>query len=258
GYLHAKGEYLCFTDADTLAGRALLQNCVNFALQEKTDLLSFSPMQTLISAQEKLTLAGVFLSIAGAFNINSVNNPTHQRAIANGQFLMFKRTSYEQIGTHEIIQNEINDDITFAKIIKHNGFRLFLSIGTKEQFSARMYHSAASAWRGFSKNLSDIVHVHSIMGLIQQTLFIGILSVGAYGVPLILVFGDVSNYNTIVLSIGVLSFWLIIFSSALQLRLSIFYAFWIPLSFWFYLLLLYNSYKLKFIKGSREWKGRYY
>lgn len=258
GYLHAKGEYLCFTDADTLAGKTLLQNCVNFALHEKTDLLSFSPMQSVVSTQEKLTLPGVFLCIAGAFNINTVNDPHSQRAIANGQFLMFKRTGYEAIGTHKVLQNEINDDITFAKIIKDHGFRLFLSIGTKEQFSARMYHSAASAWRGFSKNLSDIVDVHSMRGLVQQTIFVGVLSVGAYAVPLGLFFSNLSTYNTIVLSIATLSFWSIIFSAAVQLRLRIFHALLIPISFWFYLLLLYKSYKLKFIKGSREWKGRYY
>jgi glycosyltransferase involved in cell wall biosynthesis len=258
GYLEAKGEYLCFIDADTEAGKELLQNCVNFALYEKTDLLSFSPMQKIISAQEKLTLPAVFLCIAGAFNINDVNNPHHRRAIANGQFLMFKRSGYEAIGTHKVIQNEINDDITFAKIIKENGFRLFLSIGTKEQFSARMYHGIASVWKGFSKNLSDIVNINSMTGLIQQTIFVGTLSIGAYAMPLSLLFSDLSGVNTIFLTIGTLSFWSIIFFSALQLRLSIFYMVLIPISFWFYLILLYKSYQLKFIKNSREWKGRYY
>ena len=163
GYLNINrdSEYLCFIDADTYANsNKVLEDTMNFSLNKNLDLLSFSPMQSLISIEEKLFLPAIFLGIAGNININFINNQNKKEVVANGQFMLFKREIYEKIGTHETIKNIINEDITFARIIKKSGLKLFFAFATKDQFNVRMYKNIKSAWNGLIKNIADTIEAN--------------------------------------------------------------------------------------------------
>ncbi len=258
GYLNAQGEYLCFIDADvTAVNNNILQKSINFALFEQTDLFSLSPMQTVVSIEEQLLLPGIFLAIAGDLNIRLINSSNKKYAVASGQFLMFKRSSYEQIGTHLAIKNIINDDLTWARIIKANNLKLNFSLAKKDQLLARMYTNTDTIIKGFIKNLADMI-APTYQKLVLEIFFISTISFGAYFVPISLFLFDLPNSIFLTSIISSISFWLIIISSSLQLRSSPLIIIWTPLSFFIYLILLYKSFIIKNENRKIIWKDRIY
>jgi chlorobactene glucosyltransferase len=74
-------------------------------------------------------------------------------AIANGQFILFDRAAYDEIGGHEAVKGEIVEDQRLAQILSRTGKRLAVREG-EAVFATRMYRSLAELIEGWSKNLS--------------------------------------------------------------------------------------------------------
>tara|TARA_B100000959_G_C14915819_1_gene597288 strand:- start:943 stop:1479 length:537 start_codon:yes stop_codon:yes gene_type:complete len=69
-----------------------------------------------------------------------------------GAFLLFKKESYQRIGGHLSVRQEILDDVMLAKNAKRNGLSMLVADG-KRLFSIRMYHSLEEIWVGWRKNM---------------------------------------------------------------------------------------------------------
>lgn len=152
----AEGDWTCFVDADIQAEPELLQTAVTFAVSRQVDLLSLNPFQELVSLAERLLLPAVFITIAGSMNFSSVNDPSSPEALANGQFMLFRRRAYDAVNGHAAVRDKIMDDIELAKVVKRSGYRLYWMFGD-ELIRTRMYRDLAHIWEGFSKNLADIM-----------------------------------------------------------------------------------------------------
>ncbi len=155
GAAKARGTWLCCIDADTEAEPALLEAAVAFALAREADLLSFTPLQQAVSVSERLFLPGIFTAIAVSLDFRAVNDPASPAAIANGQFLLFRRSVYEEVGGHAAVAGEIMEDMAFARRIKSQGLRLYWAFAD-HLMRTRMYRSMSAIWQGFAKNMSDI------------------------------------------------------------------------------------------------------
>ena len=74
-------------------------------------------------------------------------------AIANGQFMLFDRGVYDEIGGHEAVKGEIVEDQRLAQILCRSGKRLTVR-AAETVFATRMYRSLDESIKGWSKNLS--------------------------------------------------------------------------------------------------------
>lgn len=259
----AEGEWYCFVDADTRAGPDLLETAVGFAVTHHIDLLSLNPFQELRSFSERLLLPAVFVSIAASMNFAYVNDPARPEALANGQFMLFRRRAYEETKGHFAVRDEIMDDIALAKVVKQSSFRLYWLFGD-ELIRTRMYQSFSDIWEGFSKNLGDIMRDDSLL----KSTFTALQSLLLGWVPVILPLltgyclkagkGGILEYWAFGLSIlgtaVIFAFYLLVIKA---LKVPFGYAFASPLGFTMHSLLTLNSLRNR-IKGERKWKGRRY
>jgi chlorobactene glucosyltransferase len=152
GAADARGEWLCFMDADTFAGRALLASTYHRALISQADMFSILTDQELGSFWERVVLPLVFLGLSYGFPADRVNDPSKPDAIANGQFILIKRSIYDRVGGHSAVKDRIDEDKAIAVVIKQAGYRLVIADGRKVA-TTRMYTSLAEMWEGWTKNI---------------------------------------------------------------------------------------------------------
>jgi chlorobactene glucosyltransferase len=148
----ARGEWLCFMDADTFAETNLLWTTYRMALKQRADMFSILTDQELGSVWERTILPLVFLGLSFGFPAQRVNDPNAPDAIANGQFILVKRSVYDQVGGHAAVKERVDDDKAIATLVKRAGHRLIIADGRKVA-RTRMYTSLPEMWEGWTKNI---------------------------------------------------------------------------------------------------------
>jgi len=165
----ARGDWLCFVDADTFIAPETLSSCYVKALETKADMFTIMTFQSLGSFWEKTVMPIVMTALSVGFSPRKVNDPNKKDAIANGQFIMIKRSVYDAIGGHESVKDSIVEDKDISEQVKWKGYRLIVADGMKVA-KTRMYTSMSEIWEGWTKNI--------YLGLRDQT---GLLWLGAFG-----------------------------------------------------------------------------
>ncbi len=154
GAERARGQVLLFTDADTVHGARLLERAVTALERERADLLTVGGRQLMESFWERLVQPHVFFTMLLRFHDIGrwVERGRWRDAIANGQFLLFPRASYEALGGHEAVRDEVVEDLAFGQLVVRTGRRLVLRMA-EDDLATRMYRSLGDMVQGWSKNL---------------------------------------------------------------------------------------------------------
>jgi chlorobactene glucosyltransferase len=148
----ARGEWLCFVDADTFLAPATLSSCYVKALETQADMFTIMTFQILGSFWEKTVMPLVMTALSVGFSPRKVNDPNKKDAIANGQFILIKRSTYDSIGGHTSVKNSIVEDKQISEQVKWNGHRLIVADGM-QMVRTRMYTSLPEMWEGWTKNI---------------------------------------------------------------------------------------------------------
>jgi chlorobactene glucosyltransferase len=150
----AEGRLLLFTDADTIHEPTLLERAVLGLLEERADLLTVVGSQLMLTFWEKLVQPQVFFTMIMRFpRFEALGRTGSWRdAIANGQFMLFRREAYEAIGGHEAVKDEVVEDLVLAQIVKRAGLALRIR-GAEDVLATRMYRSLPHLIEGWSKNI---------------------------------------------------------------------------------------------------------
>lgn len=148
----ARGEWLCFVDADTFLSPNTLSACYAKAIETNADMFTIMTFQILGSFWEKVVMPIVMTALSVGFSPRKVNDPNSKDAIANGQFILIKRSVYDAIGGHERVKDQIVEDKAIAEQVKWNGYRLVVANGFTVA-RTRMYTSLPEMWEGWTKNI---------------------------------------------------------------------------------------------------------
>jgi chlorobactene glucosyltransferase len=153
GAAEADGDVLLFTDADTWHAPDLLPRAIHALEQTHSDGLSVAGRQEMVTFWERLVQPMIFAMLLFRFGgTERVNNSRRASdRIANGQWLMLRRSSYDRIGGHAAVRDRAAEDLAIAQEMHLHGLRLTIILGL-DQFSTRMYESRAELIRGWSKN----------------------------------------------------------------------------------------------------------
>ena len=170
----ARGEWLCFVDSDTFLNPDAISSCYAKALETKADLFTTLTQQVLGSFWEKVVMPLVMTALSVGFSPRKVNDPKRRDAIANGQFILIRRTVYDAVGGHEKVKDQIVEDKAISEQVKWNGYRLIVADGL-QVIRTRMYTSLETMWEGWTKNIYLGLHDHPAM-----------LLLGAFGATLAL------------------------------------------------------------------------
>jgi glycosyltransferase involved in cell wall biosynthesis len=253
GSISARGEWLLFTDADTIHAPGSLARSLKEAKRHAAALLSYSPEQIVKSFWEKATMPVIFAELATSFRPWQVSDPKSTAAAANGQYILITREAYDAVGGHAAIANNLLEDVALARAVKRSGRKIFFRYGG-DAVSARMYRSFAQLREGWTKNLALLFPSPRRLAAIRTLEFI--LIIGSLAISLINAFHGHRKPAAMAATLCVIlyTFFLARIRRAHFRRdANILSLFGLPV--FAYLLL---SSKSAHEKGSVPWKGRKY
>lgn len=185
GIQQAQGDWLLFTDADTWHAPQALHSALTEAISSRSDLFSFGSQQELPGFWEKVLMPLAYLGISMQYPPKLVNDPASPLAIANGQYLLIRRSVYEALGGYNRpeLRGTLLDDLDLARVVKGHGYRLRFVDG-RDLVRVRMYQGLAEAWRGWRKN----VYLGSRGGtafVLLQLIGLPIMTIAPFALPLL-------------------------------------------------------------------------
>ena len=256
--------HLLFTDADTIHGTACVATALAHARSVRADLLSLWPDQITGTWSEKLVIPLgylLFMSFQPFLLLGWLQaDPARTQrwgfdrrrlaglGAANGQFLLFRREAYEELGGHEALRDHLVEDIAFGRRVASRtgeGMRL-VNVDGIDLLKCRMYTDFEGVWEGFSKNLRPVFEESP-----HSFLLFGVVIFGLFLLPF-LMWPWIPSAGIAVGLILLNRFFL-----TLRFRTSWFGFFAHPLGILLALLVALNSWRLCLSRGI-VWKGRVY
>ena len=144
-------DWLVFIDADVRLKPDALRRALAQAVEDDADLLSLAPRLSCGCLAEWM-VQPIMASLLGlGFPILETNDPESPVAFAAGPFMLFKASTYTQIGGHRALAGEVVEDLALARAIKAGGHRLRYLLGL-DAVDLRMYADLAALWEGWTKN----------------------------------------------------------------------------------------------------------
>jgi chlorobactene glucosyltransferase len=258
----AQGEWLCFIDADTFLYHHCLTSVYETAVEEQADLFSILTDQELGSFWEKVILPLVFIGLSFGFPAKRVNDMTKPDAIANGQFILIRRSVYEATGGHAAVRNRIDEDKALAETVKRAGYRLVLADG-RQSAATRMYTNLPEMWEGWTKNI--FLGLRDRLWLLVFGAFAGLL--GALLLPVWLLGGVLwlvvsgSTTAAVVAVQGLILWGYLLYqrrlaSKAFNIHLA--YSLTLPLGALIFTSMMFASTYMVLSRKGVRWRGRVY
>jgi hypothetical protein len=150
----ARGDILCFTDADARHGADLVARAVNAMAARDLDMMSVAGRQELGTFWERIVQPHVFWMLATRYGGTETVNRSRRAEdkIANGQCIFVRRAAYESIGGHGAVHNQVAEDVALAQRLFAAGKRTELILG-HDELTTRMYTSLGEVVAGWRKNV---------------------------------------------------------------------------------------------------------
>ena len=124
GYGKATGELLLFTDADTKHAENVITLAVSHLNSFGLDALSAIPKMLTFDFWTNITLPMISTFLHTRFSALNVNNPAKKTGYFFGSFFILKKTTYQEVGTHEGVKQEIIEDGALGKKVKEAGYKM--------------------------------------------------------------------------------------------------------------------------------------
>jgi chlorobactene glucosyltransferase len=142
GAERARGEWLLFTDADTIHTRDGAAQAVAYARAHHLDGLSLFLRQQCSGAVDGLALMTAYAGYFASLNC--------ARGVLNGQYILLRRHAYEDSGGFATVPREITEDLALGHHLLQKGYDVPVLRGDLAG-SVRMYHDAQQLWYGLAR-----------------------------------------------------------------------------------------------------------
>ena len=150
----ARGQILCFVDADVRLAPDAVAAMVDTMVSEDLRLLSAYGTWDLHSFWERTLIPAVGWLIRGAVDLDQVNDPGLPVAFANGQLIAVERNTYDALDGHGSVRAEVLEDVRLAEQFKCRGHRIGMRVAPWA-FQVRLYSHLGEIIRGYTKNLYE-------------------------------------------------------------------------------------------------------
>jgi chlorobactene glucosyltransferase len=262
GWRAATGDVLLFTDADTRHEPGLLPHALGALDAGRGALITVNPHQRCVTFWERVIMPQVWLLLGVRYHPRTVSRARRARdVIANGQFILLRRSTYEELGTHAAVRDEVAEDLALAQVVHARGQRVWFAFAT-ELMETRMYHDLPHIVEGWSKNL----YMGGRRSFPDEPLLAALVPLALGGamafwllpfVALMLLLAGVLSSAMLAPVLGAIGislvFWALVSAG---MRIPPWYAFAYPLGA---LALLYIVFRSTWRGAARiEWKGRSY
>jgi chlorobactene glucosyltransferase len=154
----ARGEYIMFTDADTVHSRASISWAVTNMLRHNADFMSAYLHHLIGSLGEALIVPAIYIMttiLMPLWKIPQKNSAFFSFAI--GQLMVCRRRALLAIGGYSSFKDSVVEDISLARAMKEHGYKTIFLDG-KDYINCRMYRSFRRAFNGFAKSMFGALH----------------------------------------------------------------------------------------------------
>lgn len=124
GYAAATGDILLFTDSDTVHSRNVISLAVSHLLSCDLDALTAIPKMVCLDNLTRITLPMISTFLHTRFSALRVNDPSKKTGYFFGSFFIIKKSTYEKVGMHQGVRQEIIEDGALGKKVKESGFKM--------------------------------------------------------------------------------------------------------------------------------------
>ena len=261
-YLRAKGEVLLFTDADTEHSKSAMSLAVGQLVSQNLDALTAVPKLICNDFWTRITLPSLATFLHTRFSPLRVNDPNTKTGYFFGSFFAITRGTYEAVGTHEGVRQELVEDGALGGKVKEGKFRLKMVRGERH-IEAVWARDLPTLWHGLRRLMIPLYYQNKSGAYMMATAVFFILFAPFAFLPYLPAASLANNLSfPVLLGIQLATAALVIAVTAVQCRLGVFespaYALAAPasgalISFGF-LSALADARK----KDSVSWRGRQY
>jgi cellulose synthase/poly-beta-1,6-N-acetylglucosamine synthase-like glycosyltransferase len=262
GYLHAQGELLMFTDADSKHLSSAMSLAVGHLVSQNLDALTAVPRLICNDFWTKMTLPVLATFLHTRFSPIRVNDPNTKTGYFFGSFFLITRSTYEAVGTHEGVKEELVEDGALGGKVKASKFRMKMLRG-ENQIDAVWARDLQTLWQGLRRFMIPVYSQDKVDAYMMVTAVFFILFAPFVSLPYLLVASFAGNLSfPILLGLQVSTIALIMITIAAQCRLAIFenplYAFAAPLSGTLISFSFISAIADAKKKGAVSWRDRKY
>jgi len=249
----AAGDYLMFTDADTVHGRESVAWAVTNLEAHRADCVSGYVQQELVTLGEQCIVPATYIMSAMLLPLWLIAAvPIPGLSFAIGQLLVIRRAAFEAIGGYARVKGEISDDLAIARELKRAGFReVFLDI--RRHVRCRMYDGYRASFNGLSKNIYDIVRRRTILFAAAVTLLVLFVLLPLAMLPIQIVTGAAGAERTLLgIAAFLLAWTVVLYDRGLRWWAPLLY----PVLFVHLLYMAWWSFVQVVTGHGVSWKGR--
>ncbi len=269
GYLKSTGEFLLFTDADTIHSFTSISLAVTYLLAEELDALTAIPKILATDFWTKITLPILWTLSLAKYSALNANNPNSKVGYFFGSFFIITRKTYEAIGTHKAVKKEIVEDGALGRKVKEQCFKLNVVHG-KDHIQAVWARDSSTLWHGLRRLMISLYKREKInaylMVIATFLLLLLPLIVLPFSISMVLqqenITVSMTNLSLVLLFLTITSMLLLIITSIFELKYSIlqnlFYSLGFPLACSFVFIAFLTSIINSGSKDTVKWKDRIY
>lgn len=150
GSMHASGDWLLFTDADTRHEPGSIDSSVVFAEKNSLVFLTLLPRCLARGFWENVMQPCAMGYMGLWFPVAKINDPKSKVYFGNGQYLLVERNHYQRIGGHAGVKEAFLEDFAMMRKTKERNARGMCGFGMAI-YGTRMYDSFGAIWRGWRR-----------------------------------------------------------------------------------------------------------
>lgn len=148
--------WLLLTDADARHHPAALARALAAAGRWRLDAVSLAGFQEARGLAENLLVPGVFALLDALLGDWEAAAASGGPPVANGQFLLLRRSAWESCGGFEAVRDAATDDVAMAALLRRHGYRTGF-FRAPDLLSVRGYRGFREATRGWRRNLGGLL-----------------------------------------------------------------------------------------------------
>nr|MDQ3968902.1 glycosyltransferase [Thermoproteota archaeon] len=222
GFLQARGELLMFTDADSKHLPSTMSLAVGHLISENLEALTAVPRLICNDFWTKITLPILATFLHTRFSPIRVNDPNSKTGYFFGSFFIITRNTYEAIGTHEGVKEELVEDGALGGKVKASKFRMKMVRG-EFHIDAVWARDLPTLWQGLRRFMIPVYYQDKVNAYMMAMAVFFILFAPFASLPYLSVASFAGNISfQMLFGLQISAIALIMVTTAVQCRLAIF------------------------------------